>query len=209
MKQPSELKDVALSALRGHWISAVLLFFVFSILALVGVGMSLFIPFVPLVLYPMELVLEVCFLEHLRGDERALSVENLFNKYGDYFVAGVLKRIFIGLCLLLLIIPGIVKAYSYAMTSYIVKDNPGIGANDAIEMSMKLMNGHKFELFYLHLTFIGWGILCLLTCGIGFLWLQPYIYTAQAEFYHDLLEENNISYSAITSSSASSSEMKF
>jgi uncharacterized membrane protein len=95
------------------------------------------------------------------------------------------------------------------MTSYIVKDNPGIGANDAIEMSMKLMNGHKFELFYLHLTFIGWGILCLLTCGIGFLWLQPYIYTAQAEFYHDLLEENNISYSAVTSSSASSSEMKF
>ena len=52
-----------------------------------------------------------------------------------------------------------------------------------------MMNGHKFDLFYLHLTFIGWGILSLLTLGIGFLWLNPYMMTAQAQFYEDVKAE--------------------
>ncbi|MBQ3875597.1 MAG: DUF975 family protein, partial [Bacteroidaceae bacterium] len=97
-----------------------------------------------------------------------------------------------------------IKSYSYAMTPYIVKDNPGISADAAIEASRAMMKGHKFDLFYLHLTFLGWGILCLFTCGLGFLWLSPYILTAQADFYQSLLEE-----SAVSSTTTSSTEAKF
>jgi uncharacterized membrane protein len=61
--------------------------------------------------------------------------------------------------------------------------------NGAIEKSMKMMEGHKFDLFYLYLTFIGWGLLCILTLGIGLLWLVPYMQSASAHFYEDVKAE--------------------
>ena len=74
---------------------------------------------------------------------------------------------------LLFIIPGIVKAFAYAMTPYILEEKPELTANQAINRSVAMMKGHKFDLFYLLLSFIGWFILALLTAGIGFLWLSP------------------------------------
>ena len=58
-----------------------------------------------------------------------------------------------------------------------------------IEKSMKMMDGHKFDLFYLYLTFIGWGLLCILTLGIGLLWFVPYMQSALAHFYEDVKAE--------------------
>ena len=87
---------------------------------------------------------------------------------------------------MLFIIPGIIKAFSYAMTPYILVEHPEMSANQAINESMRLMKGHKFDLFYLYLSFIGWGILSVLTLGIGFLWLIPYMETSQAAFYADV-----------------------
>ena len=62
-------------------------------------------------------------------------------------------------------------------------------AIDAIRKSNAMMKGHKFDLFYLELSFIGWGILCLFTFGLGFIWLIPYMYTTIAAFYEDLKAE--------------------
>ena len=90
--------------------------------------------------------------------------------------------IFIG-CLAL--IPYFAKCYSYAMTPYIVMDYPDLTSNEAIEESMRMMDGYKWKLFLLHLSFIGWGILAIFTCCIGFLWFYPYYLTAQAAFYED------------------------
>lgn len=101
----------------------------------------------------------------------------------------LLMNILIGLWTLLLIVPGIIKAFSYAMTPYILHDNPELSASEAIHRSRMMMSGHKFDLFWLYLGFIGWIFLCILTAGIGFLWLVPYMETAQAAFYQDIKAE--------------------
>ena len=97
-----------------------------------------------------------------------------------------LMGLFIALWSLLLVIPGIIKAFSYAMTPYILEENPELSANEAIDRSRAMMKGHKFDLFWLYLSFIGWAILCIFTLGIGYLWLIPYMQAAQASFYEDV-----------------------
>ena len=115
----------------------------------------------------------------------SITFKNYLHKVWGY----LLMYIFIILWSFLFIIPGIVKAFSYAMTPYILEENPELSANDAIDRSRAMMKGHKFDLFYLYLSFIGWGILCLLTLGIGCLWLTPYMSTATAAFYEDVKAE--------------------
>ena len=90
---------------------------------------------------------------------------------------------------LCLIVPGIIKSFSYALTPFILNERPELSADEAIELSMKMMDGHKMDMFLLYLSFIGWYLLALLTCCIGFLWLMPYIYTTQAAFYEDVKAE--------------------
>ena len=217
MKQASENRATALSALRGNWTPAIIVSLVIcAICAAFNVPIQIVTNFatgagavavLPLqlayviVLMPIVFALEIMFLNFLRGEERALEVGNLFNKFSSYIGVSLLRYLYTVLWSFLLIVPGIIKSYSYAMTPYIVKDNPGISADAAIEASRAMMKGHKFDLFYLHLTFLGWGILCLFTCGLGFLWLSPYILTAQADFYQNLLEEQGMSAPSATTSS--------
>lgn len=145
---------------------------------------------VSLLLLPLAWGLTVIFL----GVARDENIENgkLFDGFKDYgriFCTTLLQGIYTMLWTLLLVIPGIVKSYSYAMTSFILKDNPELSNNAAIERSMEMMQGRKMSLFLLDLSFIGWAILACLTLGIGFLFLTPYIYTAHAHFYEDILKE--------------------
>ena len=86
---------------------------------------------------------------------------------------------------------GIIKAYSYSMTPYIVKDMVASGkqvsATDGINASKELMKGHKMALFIFDLSFfLGWNILAAITCGIGYLWVTPYYQTAKANFYRHI-----------------------
>lgn len=83
--------------------------------------------------------------------------------------------------------------YNYTLVFYILIDYPDLSTDEAIEQSKVMMNGHKLRLFYLHLRFFGLGILCILTLGIGFLWLLPYAQVCKSIFYEDLrnlFEEN-------------------
>ena len=114
-----------------------------------------------------------------------------FKYFGESFLLSFLNSIFISLWSLLFIIPGIVKSYSYSMSMYILADVPNIDQDTARRKSMQLMNGHKYRLFCLHMSFIGWILLGILTCGIGFIWIVPYMNAAQAEFYQDLIEKTN------------------
>ena len=75
------------------------------------------------------------------------------------------------------------------MTPFILQDDPTISGNAAIEKSMRMMDGHKMDLFWLFLSFIGWIILSIMTFGIGFILLEPYINTSVAHFYEDLKEQ--------------------
>lgn len=98
---------------------------------------------------------------------------------GTYF----LKSLYIGLWGLLFVIPGYVALYSYAMTMFILAENPNLRASQALEKSRKMMRGHRAELFWLHCRFIGWGLLTALSGGVGLLWLYPYMMCATVLFY--------------------------
>lgn len=122
-------------------------------------------------------------------DGKSGDIKDLFSQF-DYFAQGflqsLLRTIFIVLWSLLFVIPGIVKAFSYAMTPFIMAENPGMKARDAINASKQMMQGHKGELFCLHLSFIGWYILCGFTLGIGIVFLNPYVNAAYAAFYRNI-----------------------
>lgn len=108
----------------------------------------------------------------------------------NYSIAGIYAAVFaMLLCLVPAIILGTMKTYSYAMAPYLLYENPGMGANWAIQKSVDLMRGNKWRLFCLAISFIGWAILCCFTLGIGFLWLKPYQEAAYAVFYREIKRE--------------------
>ena len=112
-----------------------------------------------------------------------------FNNFWRNLLAVALIGIYTFLWGLLLIIPGIIKGFSYAATLYILNRYPGMGADDAITMSRSVMDGHKLELFILTLSFIGWLILVPLTFGLAAFYVFPYMQTTMAEFFTKLLDE--------------------
>ena len=117
------------------------------------------------------------------------SIGDLFSqffRFGTGFAQKFLVGLYTLLWTLLFIIPGLIKSLSYAMTPFILADNPNLTAGQAITRSRELMDGHKWELFVLDLTFIGWDILGALTCGIGSLWVTPYKNAAYAAFYRQI-----------------------
>ena len=74
---------------------------------------------------------------------------------------------------LLLIIPGIIKYYAYSMVPYILGDNPNIGYKRAVELSKQMTHGHKFNMWVLDLSFLGWYLLGVLACCVGDLFVTP------------------------------------
>lgn len=112
------------------------------------------------------------------------------NMFLPYIIASILIGLFTTLWTFLFIIPGIIAAFSYSMTYYIMLDNPEISALDAIRKSKELMKGHRFDYFILNLSFIGWILLGILTCGILYVWLIPYMNVTNLNFYNQLLENN-------------------
>ena len=114
------------------------------------------------------------------------SLFGYFTHWKTTAAAKFLQGLYVFLWSLLFVIPGIVAGYSYAMTSYILAENPELTASEAIEQSKQMMYGHRFRLFCLQLSFIGWDILATLAFGIGHLWLTPYKQAATAAFYRDV-----------------------
>ncbi len=101
-------------------------------------------------------------------------------------VARLLQSLYILLGYLLLIIPGIMATYSYAMTDFILAEYPELTAREAMARSKELMYGNRWRLFCLNISFIGWEILSAITLGIGNLWLRPYRQAANAAFYREI-----------------------
>lgn len=202
----SQLKDKALEQLKGNWTEPVLATLVYVVIVGVLAGMQE-IPKIGNLIYLVIALLffpvygagyAIAMLTFFRGDKNNL-ISKLFdplkNEYGRYLGTMLLVAIYTFLWTLLFIIPGIIKSLSYAMTVYILKDNPEMNNNEAIELSMKMMDGYKWKLFVLQLSFLGWALLGILTLGIGYLWLFPYIQTTMAAFYEarkDDFTANNI-----------------
>jgi uncharacterized membrane protein len=176
MKKNVELRAMARAQLEGTWLAAVGMRLVYHII----LGISSIIGAGPLIIGgPLELGYRGYFLKKSRGE--AVKLENLFDgfkQFGSSFLLYLLKCVFIILWSCLLIIPGIVKSFSYAMAFYIMRDHPDIGAFEAIARSRKMMDGYKAKLFGLYVSFIGWALLCCLPFGITFLGLVLYIVTS-------------------------------
>lgn len=136
---------------------------------------------------PLVLGFVTFFLAISRGQNATLSqLFEGFNHFGKAIGAYLLVIIFTILWLLLLIVPGIIKSISYSMTFFIIADDKSIDIMEAINKSQKMMAGYKWKFFCLGLRFIGWFLLCILTLGIGLLWLFPYVYTSITKFYEDV-----------------------
>ena len=120
------------------------------------------------------------------------SYKRLFTAFRNvnYFInvnlTGFFKWLLIALWSLLLIVPGIMKYYSYAMTELLLVDHPEYSPIQAIDESKKMMQGHRIELFRLQMEFALWFLLVFITYGIAALWVAPYYNTAKAKFYLDL-----------------------
>ncbi len=196
-----DLMRLARESLSNHWglgVVVMLLYLIFT----TGVSelsslsklaeLSEFIPLVGslvcmIISGPMAVGFYLVFLSIARRSET--DVSKLFYGFSRFWTAlgaNFFMSMFIFLWTLLLIIPGIIATYAYSMTYFIIADDPSVKASEAIRRSKEMMRGNKWKLFYLYWRFFGWALLCILTLGIGFLWLGPYVQTSLAHFYYDV-----------------------
>lgn len=122
---------------------------------------------------------------------------NGLNQWWQAFRGGLWYILWVYSWSLLFFFPGIVKMYSYSMMFFIMAENPKIGVCKAMDISKELTRGYKGELFVLNLSFVGWAILASIPCGLGFLWLAPYMFMTKTNVYQYLkqaaLDTNRVS----------------
>lgn len=178
----------ARDSLRGFWglaIGALIIYFlVFCVLGLFPVigTIATYIIVGPMTVGGVRFTLSVS----RREKPEIGQLFSGFDRFGTHLAAYLLQTLFVCLWTLLLIIPGIIAALSYSMTYFIIAEDSSISASEAITKSKKMMKGNKWKLSYLGFRFTGWFLLAMLSCGIGFLWVGPYMYVSYAKFYDDL-----------------------
>ena len=195
VKENTELMAEARESLSGNWGLAIGTFLVygiiisiFQVIPTVGPVLVLFIA------GPMLVGISMFSLSLSRGENARLEqIFEGFKNYGTVLGAYLLMVVLILLWMLLLIIPGIIAAIAYSQTFYILAEDDAISSMDALKKSKEMMDGYKWKYFCLGLRFIGWALLCILTLGIGFLWLSPYIQISYAKFYEDLKNNQAVS----------------
>ncbi len=181
-------------ALRGKWGMAILTFFIYALLTTTsgtmrthGSYLTISSTLTLIIGGPLALGAAIFSLSIARGKEARLEeIFQGFNNFGTALVTYLLLLLYIFLWTLLIIVPGIIAALGYSLTFYILADDPNIKPQDALKKSKSMMDGYKEKLFYLWLRFLLLAILCILTLGIGFLWLIPYVHVTMAKFYDDV-----------------------
>lgn len=178
------LKRRAKSQLTNQWLDAIaasLIYLVFVMLInYIGIGQF--------ILYGSLTFGYVLYISCLV--DRHISNLNLlfqgFKRFLDTMVAGLLYSLGIGVGLILLIVPGIILSCGLSMTFYIMSDDPNISGVDALKKSWEMMKGHKWEYFCLQLYFFWWMLLALITAGIAYIWLLPYMTATNLNYYRKL-----------------------
>ena len=210
----AELKQNAKNALKGKWGSVILAIILsvivsYIVLIILSVIRDIFVSIVNIELFEkililVSLVVQIVLTTPITvglysffiklSETNKPEVREIFRPYNEScknsMKMGLLIYFYTFLWSLVFIIPGIIKSYSYSMAYYIMAENPTMSAEEAITKSMEMMNGHKAELFFLQLSFFGWGVLAYCTCGIGYLWLTPYMNKTTANFYQAIKGES-------------------
>ena len=143
---------------------------------------------------PLTIGTNYFFIKNAKDERDELSVttpfSQAFQNYPRKLGGSLWMGLFVFLWSLLLVIPGVIKAFSYCMTPYILADCPKVKARDALKISMDMMEGHKWEAFVLLLSFIGWIILSLLTFGlVAVFYTTPYMRSTMAVYYQQVRED--------------------
>lgn len=185
----TSIKQKAKEAFLGQYgrsIAAYLMFILFY--GVIGGVLSGIIPITFLITLPAVIGFYTYFiLLYTHRDPDFGNFLDGFSRYGRSLGGMLWMELWIFLWSLLFLIPGIVKAYAYRLTPYILADCPRVSATGALEISMRMTQGHKWEIFVMELSFLGWNLLSVLTFGIlDFLYVGPYIQTAMAGMYHEL-----------------------
>lgn len=174
------LKSMAKQQIRGN---IGILFVIALIVMLVSA-----IPVLGTIAGPgLSLSLIMVYLNLIHGQRPVIgdSFEGL-NMLGKAWWLNILISFFTMLWSVLLVIPGIIKMYSYSMALYILAEHPTMTAREALDESKRITDGHKMELFMLDLSFIGWFLLGTITFGIAFIYVTPYLNATRANFYNEL-----------------------
>ncbi len=181
-----ELKNHALTQLKTYnkWGEAIGVLVITAIITFVA---SL-IPFGGLLVTgPLALGTAGYFLKVSRGDNAELNnMFDGFKNFGNALLANLLVVLLTFLAMILLIVPGIIVACGYSQVNRIMHDNPQMSGTDAMKESWKLMDGKKMDFFMLNLSFIGWFLLCIITLGLGFLFLYPYLSVTNSKYYDQI-----------------------
>lgn len=189
----AELKAAAKNQIKGKIGVLFLITLVIGIIAGVAGAVSSLIPFigslaVSIIVTPaFALSLVRVYINLFKGKEP--EVADAFSGFDDFwsaFKVNFLVGLFTFLWSLLFIIPGIIKTISYSMSMYILAENKGKSALECINESKQITNGHKMDLFVLELSFIGWGLLCVITLGIAGIWVMPYMSATYVNAYYSL-----------------------
>ena len=202
MLSRAELKQQAKEQLKGNVGSyfLVLLAYVGIAFAIGFVGglLSLILPILGTIamyvaLPPLMIVFYMVFLNGTYGDQPKAST--LFEGYKkEYFGKSIilyfLVVIFTCLWSLLLVIPGIIMAFAYSMSWFVLAENPNMTAREAIRESKEIMNGHKMDFFVLSLSFIPWILLVYVTLGIASIYVMPYMQLTITNFYHNIKRQS-------------------
>lgn len=184
------LMQDARTALQGRWNKAAGVTFIYTLLQVP----SEFIPFVFIFIFPPTMLgISIYTLRIAQHKETSLS--DFFSAFNDYLralCAYLLMMLYVLLWALLLIIPGIIAMFSYSMMWFILAEHPEMSVIDAISHSRAMMEGKKMGLLGLYLNFIGWFLLGMLTLGIGFFWIIPYMMTSKARFYEEAKQQSGL-----------------
>lgn len=185
------LMSQARQSLQGKWGLAIGTFIVYFLIVGASNGIPLLGNVGSLILGgPMAVGIAIFSLHLGRNQEAKLEqIFEGFKNFGNALGAYILMVIFIFLWMLLLIVPGIIAAISYSQTFFIIAEDSSIGPMDALRKSREMMEGYKWKYFEMSLVFFGLSLLCILTLGIGFLWLVPYAQVSYANFYDDIKGE--------------------
>ena len=154
------------------------------VVGIIGIVISIFL------LNPLEVGIHRFFIENHYNNPKIGTI--LFSFKSNYLNAVktmFIKNVYLFLWSLALVIPGIIKGYSYRLVPFILADNPDMDADAVITLSREMMDGHKLNTFVLDLSFILWYFLAALTFNIaGIFYVYPYKYATNAELYLALKE---------------------
>ena len=126
------------------------------------------------------------YLNFIKGENKLSDLFWGFTKFKNAFIAYLLVSLATLVGLVLFIIPGIIIAFMFSQVYYVLAENEGMSAIDAMKESARIMKGNKFRYFILCLSFIGWMIVGAVTLGIGYIWIIPYYSLTLTNFYKDI-----------------------